>query len=181
MTDFLNLLEAYHHWCVNGGRTRLESCRAWLAHLTPVPTDDVGWHRLGTDAMEWLSPLSVGWESNWRVLSPREMTLTVEALEYLEARRPGAIAAALPQVDTAPKSSPPLLADVHQNWGLTDVLACVEREVARRQADYPRRVQQGRLSVDQARQELGQMQAAASILRSMQAKGQDARQQTLFE
>lgn len=180
MTEFLDLLEAYHHWCVSGNRTRLERCREWLAADIPVPTNEMEWHRLGTQAINWLVPLPAGWEPNWHMLSPREMTLTVDALDYLETRRPGAIAGAFSQEDAPPVPVSPLLQDVPSNWSLSDVLACVEREVARREADYPREVQQGRLPADRARQEVGQMKAAAIILKAMADKGLDSRQETLF-
>ncbi len=48
MTDFLDLLEAYHYWCVNGDSSRLEGCHAWLQTMTAVPSDEMGWHQLGT-------------------------------------------------------------------------------------------------------------------------------------
>jgi len=87
MTDFLDLLEAYHHWCVNGDRSRLETCKGWLTTLTNVPNDDMGWHRLGTSALDWLVPFPSEWQSHWRLLSSRQMSLTVEALEYLDRIR----------------------------------------------------------------------------------------------
>ena len=180
MTEFLDLLEAYHHWCVKGDSTRLKDCGPWLSTLTRVPTDEAGWHCLGTDAIDWLVPLPAAWEPNWPILSPREMTLTVEALDYLETRRSGAIAAALSLAHESPSPESPWFESVPVNWSLGDVLACVEREVARREAAYPGAVGQGRLTTEQARLELGQMKAAAMILRSMQDKGQDARQGTLF-
>jgi hypothetical protein len=57
---------------------------------------------------------------------------------------------------------------------------CIRREVQRRETQYPIQLQQGRLSAEQALQELGQMKAALSILTSMRERGQDARQGTLF-
>ena len=107
--------------------------------------------------------------------------LTVEALEVLEAHRPGAIAAALTQIDPSPEPALDWVQDLPLNWSLSDVLGCVEREVTRREADYRQQVDLGRLSPERARQELGQMNAAASILRSMEANGQDARQGFLFD
>ena len=200
MTAFLDLLEAYHHWCVSGDCSRLESCKGWLTTLTPAPSDEMGWHRLGTEAIDWLTPFPAEWQPHWRMLSPRQMSLTVEALEYLEAHRPGAIAAAIdrpsqtlrpsPQqpvpLSPTPTSqgrvpSPPVLSGVSTHWSLSDVISCVNREVQKREAAYPQLVQQGRLSQDRARQELGQMQAALEILMAMRDKGQDARQQALFE
>lgn len=209
MTDFLDLLEAYHHWCVKEDCSRLEACQAWLQTLTTVPSDEMGWHRLGTGALDWLVPFPPDWEPPWRMLSARQMSLTVEALEYLEAHRPGAIAAAiaLPPPAAAPPSpislppspiaiespptpikSPPaseqvpsILSDVPVHWGLTDVINCVSREAQKREAIYPKLVSEGRLSPDRARQELGQMKAALQILLEMRDKGEDARQRALFE
>lgn len=66
------------------------------------------------------------------------------------------------------------------HWSLGDVVDCVSREVQRREADYPTEVQEGRLPVEQAQQELGQMKAALSSLTVMREQGQDARQGTLF-
>lgn len=179
VTAFLDLLWAYHQWCVRDDRKPLADCASWLMRHTPVPRDDAGWRRLGVEPVHWLDPLPDGWAPHWRILSPRERTLTVEALDYLEARRPGAIAAALPPV-VAPPSPSSVLQNVPQNWSLSDVLGCIEREAARRQEAYPEAVKEGRLSAERARQELGQMKAAASILKSLQARGDDARQQRLF-
>jgi hypothetical protein len=121
----------------------------------------------------------MGWEPHWRILSPRERTLTVEALDYLDARRPGAVAAALPTSPTAAPEST-ALGDVPVHWSLSDVMDCIRREVQRRESQYPIQMQQGLLSAERALQELGQMKAALSILTSMQERGQDARQGTLF-
>jgi hypothetical protein len=57
---------------------------------------------------------------------------------------------------------------------------CIRREVQRRETQYPIQIQQGLLSAERAQQELGQMKAALHILTSMQDRGQDARQGTLF-
>lgn len=205
MTAFLDLLEAYHHWCVRGDRSRLEGCEAWLTTLTPVPDDEMGWHRLGTGAMDWLVPFPSDWEPHWRMLSPRQMSLTVEALEYLEGHRPGAIAATpqapVPPPQTpappsqpfvppyqasapsppAPKPRSSILGDAPVAWSLTDVINCVSREVQKREATYPKLVSQGRLSLERARQEVGQMKAALEILMEMRDQGQDARQRNLFD
>lgn len=108
MTALLDLLEAYHQWCVTGDGSRLESCQEWLMLITTVPTDEMGWHLLGTGAMDWFTPFPSGWEPHWRILSARHMSLTVEALEYLETHRPGAIAAAINPPPPAPPSPPPL-------------------------------------------------------------------------
>lgn len=207
MTEFLDLLEAYHHWCVNSDLSRLQGCQAWLETMTAVPTDEMGWHELGTVAVDWLVPFPPRWEPHWRLLSARQMTLTVEALEYLEAHRPGAIAAAItpPQAPVRPASvavppshipiqspqasvqspQPPaqpasILSNVPVHWGLTDVIDCVSREVQKRAATYPKLVSEGRLLPDRARQELGQMKAALQILMEMRDKGEDARQRPLF-
>ena len=188
MTTFLDLLEAYHHWCVRGDRSRLEGCEAWLTTLTTVPGDEMEWHRLGTGGLDWLVPFPPDWDATWRVLSPRQMSLTVEALEYLEAHRPGAIAAALGdspstpiQAPQAPIEPPAVLSNVSVHWSLTDVINCVNREVQKREASYPQLVQRGRLSAERARQELGQMKAALEILMEMRDQGQDVRQRTLFD
>jgi len=179
MTDFLDLLEAFHHWCVSGDRARLEHGQAWLETVVAMPRDETGWHQLGIRAVDWLTPLPTGWEPHWRILSPRERTLTVDALDYLDTHRPGAVAAALPTSPTAAPESTSL-GDVPVHWSLSDVIACIRREVQWREAQYPIQVQQGRLSTEQALQELGQMKAALSILTSMRERGQDARQGTLF-
>ncbi len=209
MTAFLDLLEAFHHWCVNSDLSRLQSCQGWLETMTTVPTDEMGWHQLGTGAVDWLVPFPPRWEPHWRLLSARQMTLTVEALEYLEAHRPGAIAAAMTplpqaavrpasvavppshisiQAPQAPAQPPPqptqadsILSDVPVHWGLMDVIDCVSREVQKREATYPKLVNEGRLLPDRARQELGQMKAALQILMEMREQGQDARQRPLFE
>lgn len=202
MAAFLDLLEAFHHWCVTGDGSRLEGCQVWLAALIPVPSNEMGWHRLGTDALDWLIPFPSGWEPHWRILSPRQMSLTVEALEYLEAHRPGAIAAAIapppqapmppPQASASPapvptppppppSPSPSILSDIPVAWSLTDVINCVSREVQKRETTYPNLVRQGRLSPERARQELGQMKAALHILVEMRDQGRDVRQRTLFE
>ena len=179
MTDFLDLLEAFHHWCVSGDGTRFEHCQAWLETKLDLPRDETGWHQLGLRAVDWLTPLPVGWDPHWRILSPRERTLTVEALDYLDAQRPGSVAAALPPSSTdAPEPTP--LGDVSAHWSLSDVIECIRREVQRRETQYPIQMQQGLLSAEQALQELGQMKAALTILTSMQNCGQDARQGTLF-
>jgi hypothetical protein len=154
MTDFLDLLEAFHHWCVNGDRTRLERCQAWLETVGAFPRDETGWHQLGTGTVDWLTPLPTGWEPHWRMLSPRERTLTVDALEYLDTHRPGAVAAALPPSPTAAPEST-ALGDVPVHWSLNDVMDCVSREVQRRESQYPIQMQQGLLSAKQALQELG--------------------------
>jgi len=57
---------------------------------------------------------------------------------------------------------------------------CIRREVQRREAQYPIQKQQGLLSAEQALQELGQMKAAWTLLTSIQERGQNARQGTLF-
>ena len=179
MTHFLDLLEALHHGCVSGDRTRLAHCQAWLETVVALPRDETGWHQLGAGPVDWLTPLPIGWEPQWRILSPRERTLTVDALEYLDAHRPGAVAAALPPSPTAAPEAPPFW-DVPVHWSLSDVMDCIRREVQRRKAQYPIQMQQGLLSAEQALQELGQMKAALTILTSMQERGQDARQGTLF-
>jgi hypothetical protein len=179
MTDFVDLLDAFHHWCVSGDRTCLEHGQAWLATALALPRDETGWHRLDARAVDWLTPLPAGWDPHWRILSPRERTLTVEALDYLEAQRPGAVAAALP---LSPTAVPNLtsLGDVPVRWSLSKVIDCIGREVQRRETQYPIQVQQGVLSAEQALQELGQMKAALSILTSMRERGLDARPGTLF-
>jgi hypothetical protein len=60
MTDFVDLLEAFHHWCVRGDRTRLEHGQAWLATVVALPRDETGWHQLGIRAVDWLTPASHG-------------------------------------------------------------------------------------------------------------------------
>jgi hypothetical protein len=179
MTDFVDLLEAFHHWCVSGDRTRLEHGQSWLETVVDLPRDETGWHQLGLRAVDWLTPLPIGWEPHWRILSPRERTLTIEALDYLDGQRPGAVAAALPPSPTATPEPTPL-GDVPVHWSLSDVMDCIRREVQRRDSQYPIQVQQGVLSAEQALQELGQMKAALSILTSMWERGQDARQGHLF-
>lgn len=179
MTDFLDLVEAYHHWCVTGDCTRLEHCQEWLASAVEPPRDETGWQQLGTHAVDWLVPLPMDWEPHWRLLSPRERTLTVEALDYLEAHRPGAVGAALPlSPPLAPE--PAALFEVPVHWSLGDVIDCVSREVEQRKTQYPAQVEQGQLPLEQAQQELGQMTAALSILTAMSEQGQDARQGILF-
>ena len=74
--------------------------RKKIATQTTVPHDIPGWHRLGTDALDWLDALPADWEPHWRILSPRLTSLTVEALEFLEAHRPGAIVAAIDALDS---------------------------------------------------------------------------------
>jgi hypothetical protein len=179
MTHFVDLLEAFHHWCVSGDCARLEHGQLWLETQVDVPREETGWHQLGIRTVDWLTPLPVGWEPHWRILSARERTLTIEALDYLEAQRPGSVAAALPPSPTA-GSEPTALGDVPVHWSLSDVMDCIRREVQRRETQYPIQLQQGRLSAEQALQELGQMKAALSILTSMRERGQDARQGTLF-
>lgn len=179
MTHFLDLLEAYHHWCVSGDHTRLEHCQAWLETVVDLPQNETGWHQLGVRAVDWLTPLPLGWAPHWRILSPRERTLTVEALDDLDAQRPGAMAAALPP-SRADAPEPTTLGDVPVHWRLSDVIDCLRREVQRRETQYPMQMQQGRLSAERARQELGQMKAALTILMSMPDRGPDARQGTLF-
>lgn len=78
------------------------------------------------------------------------------------------------------KPPPSILSAVPVHWGLTDVINCVSREVQKREATYPSLVSQGRLSIDRAKQEIGQMKAALHILIEMRDKGQDARQRNLF-
>ena len=41
MTDFLDLLEAFHHGCVSGGRTRLAHCQAWLETVVALPRSPI--------------------------------------------------------------------------------------------------------------------------------------------
>ena len=115
-----------------------------------------------------------------RILSPRERTLTVEALEYLDAHRPGTVASALPPSPTT-VSRPTPLWDVSVHWSLSDVIDCIRREAHRCEAQYPILMPQGLLSAKQAQQELGQMKAALSLLTSMRERGQDARQGALSE
>jgi hypothetical protein len=52
MTNFLDLLEAFHHWCVSGDRTRLEHGQAWIETVVAMPRDETGWHQLGVRASE---------------------------------------------------------------------------------------------------------------------------------
>lgn len=188
MTAFLDLLEAFHHWCVSEDTTRLEGLHEALGALVPTPASPMDWYQLGTGALGGLTMCPGDWEPHWRILSAHERSLTVDALEYLEARRPGAIAAAIEQPSAAPlqASAPPVpkpigLSDVPVHWSLSDVINCVSREVQKRETTYPHLVQQGRLSPSRARQELGQMKAALEILLAMRDKGQDARQQSLFD
>ena len=96
-----------------------------------------------------------------------------------EAQRPGAVAAALPPSSTATPEPTPFW-DVPVHWSLSDVIDCISREVQRRETQYPIQMQQSLLSAERAQQELGQMKAALQILTSMQDRGQDARQGTLF-
>ncbi len=190
--------------CYQGGTTGFHLSKAILVELFNL------W-----SLVDWLVPFPSGWEPQWRMLLLRQMSLTVEALEYLEAHRPGAIAAAItppPQTQAPPslapvlsppvplssskppappspapeplpatfKPPPSILSAVPVHWGLTDVINCVSREVQKREATYPSLVSQGRLSIDRAKQEIGQMKAALHILIEMRDKGQDARQRNLF-
>ena len=118
MTHFLDLLEAYHHWCVRGDDTRLEHCQAWLETVVDLPRNEMGWHQLGVRAVDWLTPLPLGWAPHWRLLSPCERTLTVEALDDLDAQRPGAVAAALPPSRAAAPEPTPL-GDGSGHWRLS--------------------------------------------------------------
>jgi hypothetical protein len=118
MTHFLDLLEAYHHWCVRGDDTRLEHCQAWLETVVDLPRNETSWHQLGVRAVDWLTPLPPGWAPHWRILSPREQTLTVEALDDLDAQRPGAVAAALPPSRAAAPEPTPL-GDGSGHWRLS--------------------------------------------------------------
>jgi hypothetical protein len=70
-----------------------------------LPRDETGWHQLGARAVDWLTPLPTGWVPYWQNLSPRERTLTVEALDYLDDHRPSAVAAALLTSPTAAPES----------------------------------------------------------------------------
>jgi hypothetical protein len=107
MTPFLDLLDALHHGCVRGDRTRLEHCQAWLETIVPLPRDETGWHQLGARLVDWLTPLPLGWAPHWRLLSPRERTLTVEALDDLDGQCSGAVAAALPPARAAASEPTP--------------------------------------------------------------------------
>ena len=98
-----------------GDRTRLERCQAWLETVVPLPRDETGWHQLGAHPVDWLTSLPMGWAPHWRLLSPRERTLTVEALDDLDGQRPGAVAAALPP-SRAAASEPTPLWDVSVHW-----------------------------------------------------------------
>ena len=53
-----------------------------------------------------------------------------------------------------------------EQWSATDKLACIERELGWRHKVYPRRIEQGKMTANQAAREIAIMQAIAADLRS---------------
>ena len=183
MDNFLDLLEAFHWFCVRHDVGRLETCEMWLVPMVRTPNSAHGWRAFGTQALDWLKPQPPGWDPNWRILSAHERTLTVEALEYLEAQRPGAISAALPSAAAGPGVFAPLAAvipNIHEDWGLDEVVKCLVRELERREAKYPGIVKAGRLSAERAGQEIGQMRAALRLAQNVLEQSRSERQRSLF-
>jgi len=105
----------------------------------------------------------------------------------LEAYRPKAFAAALPN----PPCSPPVPAmpatcavepppPAAPQWNLQDLVTCVIREVSRRERVYPHLVYQHRMTPAEAEKELSQMRAVKAYLLSKLQEGVIPEQQVLF-
>jgi hypothetical protein len=195
MTEsFIDLLEGLHRWCVEGQGAilpaQLVQAQGWLAHQLPSPpaTQD-DWLALWRTPLEewWPAPLPDGWGAQCRLLSRHESTLTAEALTVLEAYRPQAFAAALPNSPCSspasvmsatcavepPSSAPP-------QWNLQDLVTCVIREVSRRERVYPHLVSQHRMAPEEAEKELSQMRAVKTCLLAKLQEGVIPEQQVLF-
>ena len=192
-TQFLDLVEGLHRWCVAGQDAilpgLLSQAQVWLApQLQPTPASNTDWLALWRSPLQdwWPMPLPAAWEASWRLLSRREATLTAEALTYLDAHRPGATAVGRPAAphvaplssgaSTPPEATPAGL----PRWSLDDLVMCVTREVRRREQAYPHLVQQQRLTSAQAEQELSQMRAVLAYLLTRLREGTLPQQQVLF-
>lgn len=192
-TQFLDLVEGLHRWCVAGQGTTLPGllaqAQAWLApQLQPTPASAADWLTLWRTPLEewWPCPLPAAWEAPWRLLSRREATLTAEALIYLETHRPEAVAAGQPSTPHGaplPSAAPETRVaspNISPRWGLDDLVMCVTREVRRREQAYPQLVQQQRLTPEQAERELSQMRAVLTYLLTRLRQGTPPQQQVLF-
>lgn len=204
---FFDMLEGLHRWCVMGqGQTypsQLLQVQSWLnEHLPSPPETEADWlEQWRTPVSDWWPmTLPADWESAWRLLSRQEATLTVEALMYLDAHRPG-VPAAMLALPVAPARSTasslampempslrdwlddePTLPDVEPSarWNMQDLVMCVAREVARRERVYPQLIHQRRLSPDEAEQELSQMRSLRAYLLAKLKAGDMPQQQVLF-
>jgi hypothetical protein len=193
---FFDMLEGLHRWCVMGQGeaypTQLLQVQSWLKEqwATPPETeaDWLTWWRTPVVAW-WPTTLPEDWEADWRLLSRREPTLTVEALMYLDQHRPGVPASILPPPpppvvrapsgtgrfanESASPTSPP-------RWNMQDLVTCVTREVSRRERLYPQLVHQQRLTPEEAELELSQMRAVQAYLLARLQAGELPQQQVLF-
>src|SRR5688572_19785779 len=102
-TYFFDMLEGLHRWCVMGqGQTyltQLTQVQSWLnEQLSSPPETEADWLQQWRTpvAAWWPRALPEDWETDWRLLSRREPTMTAEALMYLDKHRPGVAAAILP-------------------------------------------------------------------------------------
>jgi len=195
MTEsFVDLLEGLHRWCVDGqGVTlpaQLVQAQRWLTKQLPSPpaTQD-DWLALWRTPLGewWPAPLPDGWGTQGRLLSRHESTLTVEALTLLEAYRPKAVVAALPNPPCSPPASViPARCAVEPpppeppQWNLQDLVTCVIREVSRRERIYPHLVYQRRMTREAAEKELSQMRAVKAYLLAKLQEGVIPEQQILF-
>lgn len=196
-TYFFDMLEGLHRWCVMGqGQAYpalLIEVQSWLNEQLPSPSEtEADWlQQWRTPVAEWWPiALPEDWEPDWRLLSRREPTLTVEALMYLDQHRPGVSAALLPALPIrpltpeswrsdrlaeapTPPASPP-------RWNMQDLATCVTREVSRRERVYPHLVHQKRLTPEEADRELSQMRAVQAYLLDKLKAGDLPQQQVLF-
>ena len=206
-TYFFDMLEGLHRWCVMGqGQTypsQLLQVQSWLnEHLPSSPETEADWLQQWRIPVAdwWPMTLPANWAPEWRLLSRQEATLTVEALMYLDAHRPGVPAAMLamplPPLSAAPASLPmseasslrdwlddePILTGVETpaRWNMQDLVMCVAREVARRERVYPQLIHQRRLSPDEAELELSQMRSLRAYLLAKLKAGDMPQQQVLF-
>ncbi len=190
---FLDLVEGLHRWCVSGQvptlPALLSQAQVWLVpQLQPAPATTAAWLVLWRTPLGgwWPTALPAEWETEWRLLSRQETTLTPEALSYLETQRPGVMAAALP----VPSPPTPLPAtalpervetpEAPAHWNLADLVTCVIREIRRREQVYPELVHQQRMTPAQAEQELHQMRAVQTYLLANLRQGTPPQQQDLF-
>jgi len=196
-TYFFDMLEGLHRWCVMGqGQAyppQLIQVQSWLNEQLPSPPEtEADW------LQQWRTPVAAWWpialpedcKPDWRLLSRREPTLTVEALMYLDQHRPGVSAAILPVPASLPTSPEPWQSDrltdasappaSPPRWNMQDLATCVTREVSRRERVYPHLVHQKRLSPEEAERELSQMRAVQAYLLGKLQAGDLPQQQVLF-